>query len=172
MRLRLKHTVNLGDKTIDRLSSALSSVINETLDRVLGPRPRPSAMLTLRFQDGQSFTGELSMFQLGDANKVFGVLKPIDSRGNPVPLDKVENPFFASSDEDVVTVVSPNPGTPDNPFSFVVLAAGPLGTAQLQWQYDNLTGEGGDIISGTADIETIPGQGIGAGVEFGEQVPQ
>ena len=170
--MKLKFVVNLGERTITRLSSILVKIVNDALTRILGPHPKPSALITLRFQDGQSVKGRILMFRLGDSNRVDGVLQPIDSRGNPVPLDQVENPFFASSDEAVITVVSPSPDTPENPFSFRVLATGPLGTAQLQWQYDNLTGEGGDIISGSVDVETIPGQGVGGGVTFGEQVPQ
>lgn len=108
------------------------------------------------------------MQQLGDANFVTGTLTPLDSRGNPVPLDKVENIQFSGSDPALITVTQNS----TDPSKFQIDAVGPLGTCQFQWQYDNLTGEGGAIISGAVDMEIISGQAVGAGVTFDEQQPQ
>jgi hypothetical protein len=52
-----------------------------------------------------------------------------DAKGNPVPLKGT--PTVAVSDPKLLTVVQPDPTTPDNPLSGVLKAAGPLGTAQF-----------------------------------------
>ncbi len=156
--------VNLGGKTRTWAERTVDRIVLQLLQ----PRRTATALLTFAFGDGQSTTGELKMQQLGDANFVIGRLQPIDSRGNPVPLDKVEGIRFSGSDASLITVEQDLQASE----RFTINAVGPLGTCQFQWRYDNLTGEGGDVISGVVDIEVIAGQGVGGGVTFDEQQPQ
>jgi len=68
---------------------------------------------------------------LPDDSEISFVLPGIglDSRGNQVPLKTP--PTVRVSDTSLLTLVQPDPDTPENPLSGVVRAAGPLGGAQL-----------------------------------------
>ncbi len=160
----MRFRVNLGGRT----RAWLAMLVNDVVQQVLAPRRKPTALLTLQLGDGQSITGEINMQQLGDANFVTGTLTPIDSRGNPVPLDQVESIQFSGSDAALITVEQ----DPARAERFKISAVGALGNCQFQWQYDNLAGDGGDVIQGVVDIQIVSGTAVGAGVAFDEQQPQ
>jgi hypothetical protein len=77
------------------------------------------------------FTKELHlMLTLPDDSQVGFVLAGgIDRGGNPTVLSVP--PVVTVSDSNILTVVQPDPATPDNPLSGVLSATGALGTAQM-----------------------------------------
>ena len=76
-----------------------------------------------------------------------------DARGNPVPLKTP--PTVSVSDDKVLTLVVPDPATPDNPLSGLIKATGPLGTAQLVIRDED---ESTQPLICLVDFEVVPGE--------------
>lgn len=98
-------------------------------------------------------------FILTDSQKVDLALKAKTKAGNPTTL---ENVVWATSDDTVATVES----TGD--LTAVVKTTGKLGTAQISIKADAKLGEGEKELTGTFDLEVVPGDAATIEVSAGE----
>lgn len=81
-----------------------------------------------------------------------------DARGNAVPLKTP--PTVTVSDPAILTLVMPNPATPENPLSGVVQATGPIGTAQLVLRDED---ESTQPLLAVVDFEVVAGELVALG---------
>jgi len=91
-----------------------------------------------------------------------------DARGNDVPLKTP--PSVTVSDPAVLSLVMPNPATPDDAASGLIVAAGPLGTAQLVVKDED---ESTQPLIAIVDFEVVAGELVAlADPTFGPVVKQ
>lgn len=80
----------------------------------------------------------------------------VDKKGNPTTLKGAVK--VTSSDVTIATVVQPNPKTPTDVLSGVVVPTGPLGNVQIKFEDDD---EGGSPLIALADVTIVAGDTVG-----------
>lgn len=123
--------------------------------------------LTTFFQYGKLLKMK---FILPDDSQVSFVLPGIglDARGNSVTLKTP--PTVSVSDPAILTIIQPDPATPDNPLSGVLVAVGPTGTAQFVVKDED---DATVPLMVLVDIEVVAGEIVALGNPvFGEPVKQ
>ena len=95
----------------------------------------------------------MSKLTLSDVQKCTFTVVAIDGAGNPAPLDGAPQWSAAGANPEVIQLVPSNDG-----LSCVVVAAGPLGTAQVTVTGDALIGDGVVAVSGVLDVEVTASQ--------------
>ena len=102
----------------------------------------------------------VSMLILTDSQKCSIFISPVDAKGN---LAEVQNITFKSTNPDVLDVVQDL----EDPKKAVVVALGPLGSAQVSVQADADLGEGIETLEGILDVEVKAGKAVALTVDAG-----
>lgn len=106
-------------------------------------------------------------FILTDVQLVEAQVSFVDGAGNPASAE-AGSVAWSSSDESVVTVTV----DPSDETKAVIVAAGPLGTAQVSVSADADLGAGIQTITGTVDIEVQASQAVSASIALGSPQPK
>ena len=103
------------------------------------------------------------------SQKVSVEINPVDSNGNPAPVEP-GSVTVESSDLSICTVEK----DPDNENKFDILGSndGSAGVAQIDISADADLGEGVTTITGFIGVEITPKQAVGLGLTIGEPVEQ
>jgi len=100
------------------------------------------------------------MLLLTDSQKCALAITIVDKKGNAAKVDGV--PSWSSSDESVATVTAAEDG-----LSASVVAAGPLGTAQINVTADADLGEGVKPIAGVLEVQVVGGETASVAISAG-----
>lgn len=124
-------------------------------------RKNKGALILVFNIDNIKIKGKIMAVSITTTQLVTGTLQPVDSKGNPAPVQP-GSVTFSSSDENVfrVEVDAANEAT------LKVVAVGP-GTAQLNYSADANLGEGVKTIEGFTAVEVLPAEAVGFGITFG-----
>ena len=106
------------------------------------------------------------MFVLTDEQKVTCKVEFKTAAGNPAKVDGV--PEWGKNDPNAVLNIT----VASDGLSAVVIAAGPLGQAQIQVTADADLGEGKREITGVLDVEVKAAEAVTAGIVPGEPEPK
>lgn len=90
---------------------------------------------------------------LTDLQKFTASVQPVDARGNPAAVEGA--PQWAVSDESILAITPAEDG-----LSAVVVAAGPLGNAQVTVTADADLGEGVTTLQGILDVTVIASEAV------------
>ena len=104
-------------------------------------------------------------FVLTDSQKVKLTIAPVNSAGNPAPIDGV--PEWSVSDSTLLDIVVDTDG-----MSATVSAVGPLGSVQVNVSADADLGAGVSTITGVLDIEVTASQATSLGIAAGVPEPK
>jgi hypothetical protein len=104
------------------------------------------------------------MFKLPDNQKVPVSIAFTDAAGNPAPVDGV--PVWTASDNGTLLTLEVST---DGMFCMII-ANGPLGTAQVNVSADADLGAGVVTITGLLDIEVVAGQAVNVMINPGTPV--
>ncbi len=96
-----------------------------------------------------------------------GKVQPIDSKGNPAPVES-GSVDYSIEDPTLVEVIE----DPDDETKFKVKALGPVGVTRLSITADADLGEGVTQIQEFSAIEIRPAGAKGFGITFGEPTEQ
>lgn len=126
----------------------------------LGPKPGVRIRFFIHNYPGQRviLEGE-NMLVLTDVQKVALSIQPVDSVGNPAPVEGI---VWSVSDATLLTVTPAADG-----LSAVCEAVGPLGTAQVNVSADADMGSGVVTITGVLDIQIVAGQATSINIGSG-----
>ena len=98
---------------------------------------------------------------LTDEQKVGISIDPRTAAGNPAKIDGA--PAWAVSDPAILSIAP----DPDDAKKAVVIAAGPIGTAQVSVSVDADLGPGVRTLTGTLDIEVQAAEAVNVGIVAG-----
>jgi hypothetical protein len=102
----------------------------------------------------------VASFILADNQKVTLSVAFESEAGNPAKVDG--SPTWESSDDNLLDLLPSSDG-----LSCVVMAAGALGTGQVNVQADADLGTGMKTISGVLDIEVVASEAVGIAINAG-----
>lgn len=124
-------------------------------------KKKPKLNIILEFNKIK-IEGVIKMFSLKLRQRVKLTLRPIDSNGDPAPIE-AGSAVFNSTEPEVMRIEL----IPEEPESCWIYS-GVTGVATIEYSADADLGEGVKTITGSSNGEVIPREAVGFGVAFGE----
>lgn len=153
------------DQSDTKLASVISSLQhisvvveeNNALLKAIVGRPAVKLVFTIELE-GQTLKGVTHMI-ITDSQQFSISVQPVDAKGNAAVVDGPAT--FESSSPDILSV------EPTGDLTALVVAVGPLGSAQIAVTVDADLGEGVRSVSGTLDVEVKGGEAVSLNISTG-----